>query len=62
MGNNVVVTIYGKNSSKEDSVVAIETQKLKLDIKFKDGKEWHKEINLTDVKYINKFDFFTNFP
>jgi hypothetical protein len=44
-----MVTVYAKEVSKEESKVEFESQKVKINLKFKDGRQWIKEIKLTEV-------------
>jgi len=46
---NVIVSVYAKNVSKENSQVVFETTKLKIRVNFKDGKKFEKQFSLYQV-------------
>lgn len=58
---NVVVTIYAKGTSEEKSSIKFEERKVSVNLKFKDGQEFSKVLNLTGVHDCN-FASDTNKP
>eukprot|EP01114_Cavostelium_apophysatum_P023796 TRINITY_DN9079_c0_g1_i2.p1 TRINITY_DN9079_c0_g1~~TRINITY_DN9079_c0_g1_i2.p1 ORF type:complete len:393 (+),score=65.22 TRINITY_DN9079_c0_g1_i2:3-1181(+) len=47
--NNVILSVYAKNVLKDESKVEFESQKVRIFLKFKDGKKFEKNIQLVET-------------